>query len=175
MNQTDTTSNVWRRVVELACLQTLALSVVVGGEVLERFAPRLPEVGDLPFLMIKPGYLKWFGLGIALMLNLVFIWAERRSGTEREADSRNATIDRLYAELHQLMSQPTPGADSEIEQRLARLRTLQQEEAAAMRQRYEARSHLKPGMGWLALSQARKLLSENENPSSSNPTLPKQA
>jgi hypothetical protein len=61
----------------------------------------------------------------------------------------------------QLMSRPEADVDSEIEQRLARLRALQQEEAAAMRRRYEARSRLKPGTGWQALSEARKLLSEH--------------
>ena len=86
------------------------------------------------------------------------------SGAAPEEGSRNAAIDRLYAELCQLMSRPEPSADSEIEQKLALLRTLQQEEAAAMRERYIARSPLKPGAGWQALSEARKLLSENENP-----------
>lgn len=175
MNRTGTASRTKALIRDLALCQTLVLSVVLMSEVLERFAVRLPEAGDLPLLMIKPGYLKWFALGIALTLNLVFIWTERRSGTESEGDSRNAAIDALYAELRQLMSRPEPGADSEIEQRLAQLRALQREEAAAMRQRYEARTHLKPGTGWQALSQARKLLSENENPTSANPTLPKQA
>jgi hypothetical protein len=157
MNQTGTTYRIGLA-VELACLQTLALSLVLGGQVLERF-----------------GRLQWLGLGIALVLNLLFLWTEskRLSRTAREEDSRNAAIDSLYAELRQLMSQP--GADSEIEQRLARLRTLQQEEAAAMRQRYEARGQLKSGTGWQALSEARKLLSENENPPSSNPTLQRPA
>ena len=36
-------------------------------------------------------------------------------------------------------------------------------------------SPLKPGAGWQALSEARKLLSENENPPSQNPTLSRQA
>jgi hypothetical protein len=92
-----------------------------------------------------------------------------------EEDARNASIEGLYAELCQLMSRPETDVDLEIEQRLERLRTLQQKEAAVMRQRYEARSRLKPGTGWQALSEARKLLSENENPPSPNPTLPRQA
>jgi hypothetical protein len=92
-----------------------------------------------------------------------------------EESSRDAAIDRLYAELRQLMSRPESSADSEIEQKLALLRALQQEEAAAMRERYIARSPLKPGAGWQALNEARKLLSENENPPSKNPTLPRQA
>jgi hypothetical protein len=97
------------------------------------------------------------------------------SGAAPEEGSRNAAIDRLYAELRQLMSRPGSSADSEIEQKLALLRTLQQKEAAAMRERYIARSPLKPGAGWQALDEARRLLSENENPPSQNPTLPRQA
>lgn len=97
------------------------------------------------------------------------------SGPAPEEDTRDAAIDRLYSELRQLMSQPESSADPEIEQKLARLRALQQEEAAAMRERYIARSPLKPGAGWQALSEARKLLSENENPPAQNPTLPRQA
>jgi hypothetical protein len=95
------------------------------------------------------------------------------SGAASDEGSRNATIDRLYAELRQLMSQPESSADSEIEQKLALLRTLQQEEAAAMRERHIARSPLKPGSGWQALGKARKLLSENENSPSQVPTLPR--
>lgn len=90
-------------------------------------------------------------------------------------DTRDAAIDRLYVELRQLMSRPESSADPEIEQKLAVLRALQKEEAAAMRERYMTRSPLKPGAGWQALSEARKLLSENENPPSQNPTLPRQA
>jgi hypothetical protein len=100
---------------------------------------------------------------------------EVASGAAPEEDTRDAAIDRLYAELRQLMSRPESSAASEIEQKLALLRALQQEEAAAMRERYIARSPLKPGAGWQALSEARKLLSENENPPSQNPTLPSQA
>lgn len=95
------------------------------------------------------------------------------SGAAPEEGSRNAAIDRLYAELRQLMSRSESSADSETEQKLALLRTLQREEAAAMRERYIARSPLKPGAGWQALDEARRLLSENENPPSQNPTLPR--
>lgn len=82
------------------------------------------------------------------------------SGAAPEEDSRDAAIDRLYAELRQLLSRPESSAASEIEQKRALLRGLQQKEAAAMRERYIARSPLKPGVGWQALSEARKLLSE---------------
>lgn len=80
------------------------------------------------------------------------------SGAAPEEDSRDAVIDRLYAELRQLMNRPESSAASEIEQKLALLRSLQKEEAAAMRERYTTRSPLKPGAGWQALSEARKLL-----------------
>jgi hypothetical protein len=161
--------------LELALYQALALGLALGGEILERFAPKMPQIGGPIALITDFGYMKWLGLGFALTLNLLFIVAQRKSMVQREADARNRTIDSLYAELRQLMSQTTPGADSEIEERLTRLRLLQLEEAAAMRQRYEARRFLKTGAGWQALSEARKLLSENENPSSSNPTLRRQA
>lgn len=97
------------------------------------------------------------------------------SGTVAEGDSRDAAIDRLYAELRQLMSRPESSAVAEIGQKLALLRGLQQKEAAAMRGRYIARSPLKPGAGWQALSKAQKLLSEKENPLFQNPTLSRQA
>jgi hypothetical protein len=156
-----------------AKMQTLILGVGLGAEVLARFSP-VRSVGM--YAVVEPERLQWYCISLALGLNLVFIWMGRKEhlAETRGEGSRDATIDRLYAELRQLMSHPE-GSELEIEQRLAHLRTLQQEEAAAMRQRYEDRSHLKPGTGWQALSQARKLLSENENPSSANPTLPKQA
>ena len=118
-----------------------------------------------------------FGLTRKQRDRVVEIVAEEvvASGAAPEEDTREAAIDRLYAELRQLMGQPESSAASEIEQKLALLRTLQQEEAAAMRERYIAHSPLKPGAGWQALSEARKLLSENENPPTQNPTLPRQA
>jgi hypothetical protein len=167
---------------ELALIQSLAIGVALGSGVLERFAPKLPDNSEwLPLLMIQPGALKWYALGFAFTLSLALVWVERgkrRSGADREgadAGSRNASIDALYAELRHLMNYPEPDSELEIEQKLARLRALQQEEAAAMRRRYEARGDLQPGAGWRALSQARTLLSENENPASANSTLPKQA
>ncbi|HEX3129627.1 MAG TPA: hypothetical protein VH394_19980 [Thermoanaerobaculia bacterium] len=175
MNRTGTASRTKRLAHDLALSQLLVLVLVLLGEVLERFGPTLPEMEGPAALISRPGAFKWFGLAIGLALNLLFLWTQRRSRAERESDARNATIDRLYAELHRLTSQPVPGADSEIEQRLARLRALQEEEAAAMRQRYEASSPLKPGTGWQALNEARRLLSENENPPSSNPTLQRPA
>ena len=103
-----------------------------------------------------------FGLTPQQQDRLVEVVAEEvvASGAAPEEDSRDAAIDRLYAELRQLLSRPESSAASEIEQKLALLRGLQQKEAAAMRERYIARSPLKPGVGWQALSEARKLLSE---------------
>ncbi len=176
MSQTGTTSRVKGLAFELALMQSLALGVALGSGALERFASRLPDTAAwLPLHMIQPGALKWYALGIAFTLSLALVWVERGTWIDRAAVSRNAAIDAIYAELHRLMSSPAPGSEPEIEQKLARLRALQQEEAATMRRRYESRAHLKPGMGWQALSQARALLSENENPTSANPALPKQS
>lgn len=116
-----------------------------------------------------------FGLTRKQRDRIVEVVAEEFVASGAAPDTRDAAIDRLYAELRQLMSRPESSAASEIEQKLALLRALQQEEAAAMRERYIVRSPLKPGAGWQALSEARKLLSENENPPSQNPTLPRQA
>ena len=104
---------------------------------------------------------------------LVQVVAEEVVASGAEEGSRDAAIDRLYAELRQLMSRPESSAASEIEKKLALLRGIQLKEAAAMRERYIARSPLKPGAGWQALSEARKLLSENENSPSQNPALPR--
>jgi hypothetical protein len=114
-----------------------------------------------------------FGLTPQQRDRLVQVVAEEVIASGAEEGSRNAAIDRLYAELRQLMSRPDSSAASEIEQKLALLRGLQLKEAAAMRERYIARSPLKPGAGWQALSEARKLLSENENSPSQNPALPR--
>ncbi len=167
MSQTSSAPKNFRDLaLDLAWVQTLVLGVAFGGELLERFVRvRTPDWSV--FLLA------------ALTLNLLFIWAERKGQRVPESgqpdEARNTAIDRLYSELRQLMSQPELGSRAEIERRLASLRTLQQEEAAAMRQRYEARSSLKPGTGWQALSRAQELLAENANSSGTNPTLSRKA
>jgi hypothetical protein len=145
----------------LARLQALVLALVLG-------------IG-----IVKPSTNLWYGitLAFALALNILFLWVEYRGrrAAIRQDESRNSAIDALYKELHQLMSRQEPGLEGEIERKLARLRSLQREEAAAMRQRFEASLHLKPGEGWQALSEARRLLSENENRPSANSPIQRQA
>jgi len=79
-------------------------------------------------------------------------------------------IDSLYTELRALMVRlpEEPDLEDEVEHRFAELRQLQQEEAAAMRKRFESRLHLPPGAGWAALQEARRQLKINEDIAAQN-------
>lgn len=55
-----------------------------------------------------------------------------------------------------------------IRSRMARLRDLQQREALALRRRLEAGLSLKPGAGYQALREAKRLLTRDEDPASSD-------
>jgi dsDNA-specific endonuclease/ATPase MutS2 len=90
--------------------------------------------------------------------------ADRRQIGAREA-SRSDAIDALYSELRQLLATSIvdPSENPEIKSRFAQLRALQSEEAEAMRKRLDERLHLKPGAGYQALEEARRLLAEHAN------------
>lgn len=83
---------------------------------------------------------------------------------------REEEIESLYRELRNLMGRADdgPGVEAQIASRLTRLRQLQKEEAAEMRASIESQFHLKPGEGWEALREARRLLSRDEDPSSAD-------
>ena len=79
--------------------------------------------------------------------------------SERSLDDQ---ITNLYSELEELMARVDEDQrlTEVIEDRFTELRELQLEEAKAMRKRFEARFHLKPGSGWEALRQAKRLVHE---------------
>jgi hypothetical protein len=82
-----------------------------------------------------------------------------------QVQSRESAIDELYVELGQLMARAASkgqGLDAEIEERLERLRCLQQEEARRMRNYFESRLNLAPGAGLSALQEAKRLLAQDE-------------
>jgi hypothetical protein len=80
---------------------------------------------------------------------------------------RSQEIDALYRELHQLIAQPSI---SELaEKKLDRLRELQREEAAEMRERFEASLTLSTADARSAIHEARKLLGRDEDPAPANP------
>lgn len=87
---------------------------------------------------------------------------------EAELPPKSSEIDQLYAELRQLFAQEeSREATEKIQARLEELRTLQEEEADWLQRRFESRLHLKPGTGWKALENARRLL-EDEDPASAD-------
>jgi serine/threonine protein kinase len=94
-----------------------------------------------------------------------------------ETTSDATEIDELYGELRQLMARAAgeeAGVGPEIEDRLARLRRLQSEEAGLMRQRFESRLHLAPGAGLSALQTAKRLLDPDEAAAPADATLSRQ-
>jgi hypothetical protein len=83
------------------------------------------------------------------------------------APSRADEIDALYGELHALAS--SDGADTaHYRDRLARLRSLQEEEARDMAQLAEHRRQLPKGAAAAALRDIDALLSRHESPPGSN-------
>lgn len=88
---------------------------------------------------------------------------------ERVTSAAEPEIDQLYRELRQLMDRPAEDPQPEaIRRRMERLRDLQQREALALRQRLEASLSLKPGAGYKALQEAKRLLTCDEDPASPN-------
>lgn len=77
-----------------------------------------------------------------------------------DATPLETQIDQIYDELRDLVgrSADNPDLKAEIESKRKQLRALQVEEAAAWRQRAEARRHLKPGEGYRLLQRAERLL-----------------
>jgi hypothetical protein len=78
---------------------------------------------------------------------------------------RDRAIALLYAELRELATKKSASPPRDFEGRLSRLRSLQEEEAAEMRERASASFPLKPGEGRRVLQEARILLARYENPS----------
>ncbi len=76
--------------------------------------------------------------------------------------TRADEIDRLYAEIRELMSRSAAGngGDERIRDRFSRLRELQEEEADAMEARFRARHRLQPGEGRKALERARQIIED---------------
>ncbi|HKV09418.1 MAG TPA: hypothetical protein VJ725_14840 [Thermoanaerobaculia bacterium] len=87
----------------------------------------------------------------------------RQIPPERVSAVRNKAIGNLYASLGALLGAP-PDRAEERERNFARLRELQEEEAAAMQRWFDEHSPLKPGEGFRAIREARALLARYENP-----------
>ncbi len=77
-----------------------------------------------------------------------------------DARPLEAQIDQLYDDIRELVvrSAENPGLETEIERKREKLREPQSAEAAAWRQRADARRHLKPGEGDHLLERAARLL-----------------
>jgi hypothetical protein len=86
------------------------------------------------------------------------------TGQERDA------INELYVELRQLISRSAGDSslNPEVQRRLAQLRALQREEAEKIRRSLDEGLHLKPGSGYQALDEARRLLAEYAHPAPQN-------
>jgi len=93
---------------------------------------------------------------------------ESESVTPRKLDALTATpvqstereIKALYAEIRHLLTRPAeiPTLQEELESRILRLRSLQRQEAATMRESFESRRHLRPGTGMELLNRIEKRL-----------------
>ena len=90
-----------------------------------------------------------------------------------EDEERTAEIDRLYAQLGELMTQAQSGGgdglDEQIREQFRRLRQLQREEADALEARSQERRRLRPGEGWQALERARRIIGD-EDPTATDPS-----
>lgn len=82
-----------------------------------------------------------------------------------KGDSREAAINRLYAELHLLRSRAAtdPSLKDEVQAKLSLLRQLQSEEADEMERRSNASLLLTPGEAREALERVRAILARYEN------------
>lgn len=78
------------------------------------------------------------------------------------ASSAETEIEALYSELETLTERAgrEPDLRLEIGLRISRLRELQRQEAAKMRERFAARRRLKPGTGWDVLRRIDERLSD---------------
>jgi hypothetical protein len=113
----------------------------------------------------------WLVPFITAVLALLLGERLNRTTVQREfpaRDPRAEEISSLYRELRQLEAESS-GPSARMEKKLSRLRELQSEEAAEMRQRFEASLHLPPGDGRSALQEARRLLGRHEDPSLPDP------
>lgn len=74
--------------------------------------------------------------------------------------TRMEEIDRLYEELGhlRLKAARAPGVQEKMREKMSRLRQLQAEEAADMRERLRERLPFQPGAGRAALEKAKRLL-----------------
>jgi len=86
---------------------------------------------------------------------------------------RNDEIDALYKDIRKLQEQDLdPGKSRQLESKLARLRELQKEEAAAMRERFEASFEQPVGEALSAIHEAKRFLGRDEDPATaSSPSL----
>ncbi len=90
-----------------------------------------------------------------------------------EDEERTAEIDRLYAQLGELVTQAQTGSgnglDEQIREQFRRLRRLQKEEADALEARFQERRQLRSGEGWQALERARQIIGD-EDPTATDPS-----
>jgi C4-dicarboxylate-specific signal transduction histidine kinase len=115
--------------------------------------------------------------GSVILLALVNLFGKLRLWWRlRPLIRRSRAISALYAELHELISRQNaePHVEDQIRRRFAELRSLQEEEADEIRQRFETNAALKPGEGWKALREARELLAQYEDPSPAHSTASRQ-
>jgi serine/threonine-protein kinase len=94
---------------------------------------------------------------------------ERLAAMQRIPGTAEPEIEQLYRELRHLMDHSAESPQTEaVRRRMERLRELQQQEALALRQQIEAGLSLKPGAGYQALREAKRLLTRDEDPASSD-------
>ncbi len=90
-----------------------------------------------------------------------------------EDEERTAEIDRLYAQIGELMAQAQAaggnGLDEQVRERFRRLRRLQKEEAEVLETRFQEQRQLRPGEGWQALERARQIIGD-EDPAATDPS-----
>lgn len=147
-------------------------------------------IAVLTFEILSAGRLNfpWAGFAIFLLLSLcVFLywWLTRRLWRTQkiaqmkinEAQQAGSSIGQehnvingLYVELRQLIARSAgnPSLSPEIQRRLTQLRALQREEAQRIRRSLDSGLHLKPGTGYQALEEARRLLAEHAHPAPQN-------
>ncbi len=90
-----------------------------------------------------------------------------------EDEDRTAEIDRLYAQIGELMTEAQTdsgnGLEEQIRERFRHLRQLQSEEADALEARFQERRQLRSGEGWQALERARQIIGD-EDPTATDPS-----
>jgi hypothetical protein len=138
----------------------------------------MPLIVLLTDISARPRWIVWLLFVYSTVIGLYVFFALRRFRTiEQNLEQYQLTtrstgwgeaverdpINELYIELRRLneRSAVDPSVNPEIQNRLAQLRALQEEEAQKIRRRLDASLHLKPGTGYQALEEARKLLAEH--------------